>query len=269
MTDDGRFFDLGGWGSAGQEVAGVGGLPRARAGRPEPEHEDFARALTAFVEDILDAYLPKSGTVTGMEGGAVRVQFADEPEPRDVGFPRSAGVTYQPGDKVMIQPTRSGEPVVHGPFRTATGQRGQAVHGADDVMDGTLPGGKIVPGSVTKDHLGSGSVGTPQIEEGAVTSKKIGRNAITGDELAQNAVGANNISNGAVGYDKLSGNVQNSLGKADTALQPNDVSSGPTKAEFNRLADEVAQLKKDVRSLENTVDNLKNRGGDEGGGSNP
>ncbi len=260
MSDSGEFMDVGGWGSGGAEGSG---LPRKRAAAPMPEHEDFARTLTAFVEDILDAYLPKMATVNGMDGGRIKVQMDEEEEARDVGFPRQAGATYKTGDRVLVVPSRSGDPMVVGPIRTETGAAGQAV-GQDDIMDGNVTSTKLAPQAVQTKNIGAGAVDQTQIAENAVTANKIARNSITKDELKPGAVDSIGIANKAVNKDKLSDGVQSSINKADTALQPGDVSSGPSNNAFNSLADKVKamdtllnRVKTDVDDLNDDVGTLK------------
>lgn len=124
--------------------------------RPTPEHEEFIRVILDTVEERLLAQLPTMGTVSGTpeaSGGTVKVHVDGEDEPRSLGFARSAGVTYQDGDRVLLVPNRAGEYVIAGII--ATGNK--PVVGKNDVQ----------PGAIGKDQMGANSVGSDQIIGGS------------------------------------------------------------------------------------------------------
>lgn len=165
--------------------------------RPTPEHEEFIRVLLDTVEERLLSQLPTMGTVSGTpeaSGGTVKVHVDGEDEPRSLGFARSAGVTYQDGDRVLLVPNRAGEYVIAGII--ATGNK--PVVGKSDVQ----------AGAIGKEQMGANSVGSDQIIGGCFTTKMLptksngepdsdGPNGFTldGGYIKPNSISGNQIAN--------------------------------------------------------------------------
>lgn len=86
----------------------------------------------------------------------------------------------------------------------------------------------IVAGSVTATELANNAVTTVKIADGNVTEAKLAAGAITEGKLGANAVTTAKIADANVTKAKLDATVQASLGKADTAIQADDVVEGAT-----------------------------------------
>lgn len=78
-------------------------------------------AFDALVRDLLDRMHEMAqgaratmGTITNISGGNIVVHVDGERISRSVGFARKKGVSYQVGDRVLLEPTRSDEYVVAG-----------------------------------------------------------------------------------------------------------------------------------------------------------
>lgn len=95
-------------------------------------------------------------------------------------------------------------------------------------VDGGALGSLATKNAVGAGEITDGSVGTAELAANAVTSAKIADGTIADADLASNSVTTAKIANTNVTKEKLATVVQNSLGKADTALQ--SVSGGAAVA---------------------------------------
>src|SRR5690348_14518995 len=135
---------------------------------PEQLHEDLVKTIMDVVGKMIDARVPKMGTVTGNDGGKVVVQMDDEDTPRQLGFSRKSGQRYNPGDRVVTMPTGSGDDhVVLGSIINTQGKGEQAV-GNPDLIDGSVDNNKLGKGSVQAQHMTPNSVLNDTIGQGEV-----------------------------------------------------------------------------------------------------
>jgi hypothetical protein len=200
-----------------------------------PLHEQVIKVVNDLIANAFQQYGITFGSVTGQDGGAVRVLIDGEDDPRQVGFPRKVGVQYAPGARVAVGTTQSGDKFILGPVNDGQGKSAEAVVGGVNVQDGAIQG----------NHLAGQAVDTPALHDGAVTTGKIANNAVknqhidtnavdtpqlnggavTGAKIAANAVDTAQLNNGGVTLPKLSSGVQSSLANGDSAIQHGDLSS--------------------------------------------
>jgi hypothetical protein len=155
---------------------------------PTGTHEAFWDTIGRMIDERVIEFAPTTGTVTGMDGGRVKVHLDDEDEPREIGFPRRKGTRYDTNERVLVGKTRGGRQIVLGTFTDKTGydERGVAnedLH--DDAIDNRALRANAVHGynvrhrEITGDHLSTKH--TPG--GAAVTSAHIGNNEVKGDHL--------------------------------------------------------------------------------------
>ena len=102
------------------------------------------------------------------------------------------------------------------------------------VPDGTIPGSKIEPDSISSLELAPDSVTDVELADNAVDTAAIQNKAVTQEKLADGAVGTDQLANGAVTGDKLA---DSAVGSAQIA----DRSIPAIKLEQNTLtAEEIA-----------------------------
>lgn len=181
-------------------------LSRTRPmGRPTAEHEDFARAILDEIERAIEARLPTMATVTGQDGGRIKVHLDNEEDPRDEGLPRKLGQKYEVGDRVLVQPSRSGELMVMGTVSTSTGFNAQGVS-EDELYDGAVGGKKIAPGAVDWQHIATDAVRSEQLRANAVGNGHVQKDAITEDKIKDGNVTKNKLAKNSVGTDQIEAN---------------------------------------------------------------
>lgn len=116
--------------------------------------------VQGMVQDALTQALPTMGTVVGRDGGGVRVNMDEEGVDRQVGFPRSKGVDYQQGDRVLVHQVKGGERVIVGKVDSDSNE--QAVDGA-----------QMRDNAVANRVLAGNAVDTGNLKDGSVTSGKL------------------------------------------------------------------------------------------------
>lgn len=97
-----------------------------------------------------------------------------------------------------------------------------------NITTGTIASGMIANDAVTSAKIATGAVGADALAANAVTSAKIADSTITNADIATNA---------AIAKTKLASDVQTSLGKADTAIQSDDLAQVATSGSYNDLTD--------------------------------
>lgn len=75
--------------------------------------------------------------------------------------------------------------------------------GIGSVSSNTIPGAKLIDGSVTATQIGTGEVGTSEIADGSVTTAKLADEAVTAAKIATGTITATQIAADAVGSSEL------------------------------------------------------------------
>lgn len=222
-----------------------------------PSRMDLPDAVVAAFREMFSSMvqeaIPVGGTVVGREGrdgrGNVQVQMDDE-EGDIRTFPRQRGVDHRPGDRVMVGKNRAGEEVITS--NVASGVDEAAVN--NDQMFTNAVDGRVLKGnSVTKDHIQANAVTKDQLASDAVLSGNIKNGELKNDHLSSSA----NIEKG-----KFSGDVQNSLKNADSAVQKSDLadyaktSDIPDTSDFAKSKD-LDPIKSDITTLKRAMKRCK------------
>ena len=114
-----------------------------------------------------------------------------------------------------------------------------AVTGAK-IADATINGGqKLVDSSVSASKLSNNAATTVKIADKAVTAAKIADNTITGTQIATGSIQGNRLSIGNVAADRLAAAVQDSLTKADNAVQGDDARLSDARTPIDHSTDKL------------------------------
>ena len=108
------------------------------------------------------------------------------------------------------------------------------------INEGGVGTTELAGSAVTTAKIADGNVTTAKIANSAVTAEKIAASAIITDKIATSAVTTEKIADKNVTKEKLSEAVQTSLGKADTALQQSDITTGKTAGAISVKGTDVA-----------------------------
>jgi hypothetical protein len=140
------------------------GKGKRRGGAGLPVRDDLFDQVWGMVQqivaDAMTSVTPTMGTVVGRDGGSVRVNMDEEGVDRQVGFPRSKGVDYQSGDRVLVHQVKGGQRVILGKVDSDSNE--QAVDGAQ--MRDRAVGNRIIDNS---------AVDTGNIRDRSVTGGKL------------------------------------------------------------------------------------------------
>lgn len=190
------------------------------------EVDGLVRDLLAIMQQMALMARPTMGTVLEVNGGEVVVHLDDERIPRTVGFARTKGIQYAPGDRVKVSLLRNDEYVVDGLADSSPTDR--TVHRGQIAVD-AVGGEELADGIVSFAHLTSAlsaritasitsippiaakSITRDMIANGAIGPDQIAENAVGGWQLAENAVSRSNINPGAIGAESFGEGVINWL----------------------------------------------------------
>lgn len=212
---------------------------RSEVGRPGPEHEQLWRMIQDMVREEVANMAPTLGVVDGNDGGKVRVLLDDEDAPRTIGFPRKKGQRYQPGERVVVVKTRSGDPVVLGSISSGEGKAAENAVGGPDIYDD----------SIAKNHMKSNSVGTEQVEGSSIQSGHIKDNEIAKGKLDKgvqdtltNSASKDYVDGKTSGLVASQDLAKNAIGKDDLATQD------WVKGQKYAAASDLTALEKSIKS---------------------
>ena len=118
----------------------------------------------------------------------------------------------------------------------------------------SITGNTISVSGVTSAMIEDGTIQTIDINDSAITTNKINNGAVTTDKINNGAVTTGKIEDGAVTKGKLETTVQTSLGKADTALQKADITTGTANGTINVDGTNVAVYGLGTAAYANTGD---------------
>jgi hypothetical protein len=240
-----------------QKHAGI----RSSVGRPGPEHEALWRLIQETIAGALEERLPTLATVTGRSdeaddtdprnpktSGNVRVRLDDEDTDRKVAFPRVKGQRFNRGDRVVVMPSKAGEMVVLGGVTAGVGANAEQAVGNEHLIDGSVNKRKLERGAVDRDVLAPSAVGTTHLQDSAVDNTNIKSNAVDDRTIKPGGVKKTNLEN----------SVQNSLGKADSAVQKNDLSGYAKKSDIPKPPD-LSQYAKasDLKAIKEEITVIK------------
>jgi hypothetical protein len=133
---------------------------KERAPTSSDSSNEFWRMMESWFSERTKDMMPTMGTVVGKDGGGVKVKLDDEGIDRQVGFPRSRGIDYQNGMRVLTGMTKSGERVILG--GVDSGNNEQAV-GANQLFDK----------SVDSRHVANDAIDTGHVKDRAINSSKL------------------------------------------------------------------------------------------------
>lgn len=218
---------------------------------PTSLHEDFWAQIQSMIDTSVGDQAITTGTVQGRDGGRIRVLSDEEDEPRQVGFPKHKGTRYASGERVLLGKTKGGRHVVLGTFTEKDGQDEYAVDNADlypdsidnrtlkansvlgyNIPNNEIDGDHIAANQIRGDHIQQGVIGRGHIIDKSIGNSQLDANAVDSSNIKNNAIKNAQLDGSSVSKGNLQNDVQNSLGKADSAIQKNDLGDYAKKSDI-------------------------------------
>lgn len=226
-------------------------------------YDDFDALFEEMKDEIREELSAFTAVVTGKNGGRVKVQRGDEEF--TAGFSRNKGVRHQPGDPVLMIPTRSGEPVIASVLTSAEGGGEQAVDNAD-LFTNAVDGRALRVNAVGRDHVQTDTIEARHLRAKSITPTALDREYATADRAntiltkAQQGVDdARTAQNAASAADGRASAADGRARDAQTAASAADDRAKSAQGTADRVKEDVAVVARDVGGVTKAIKDLQER----------
>lgn len=168
-------------------------------------------SMTEVFRGMVDDTRPMMATVisrdrSDQKGGNIKVRVDDDDDNMVYSIARTRGVVYNPGDRVWVQLSRSGEMVITGAVASGITDADERAIANEQLYNEAVDGRTIKPLNVGRGHIADLAVNGDKIDKYQIKGGENGHIiglTITERELAPTSVIRGKLANGAVGTDQI------------------------------------------------------------------